>query len=370
MEKKKKTMQDYIELTPDMIRKNVQKNEELTKVLVDEFNRDHFDSILIIASGSSYNASMGARPFLKKITKMNVDVITPFTFEHYENEFYGNPFVVVVSQSGCSTNSISALKKLKAMRHRAIGITSNVNSDFGDGICDVVVDYGIGIETVGYVTLGMVGLVLYFMLFALNVARGKTLTEEKYTYYLEELNKAAQCHEDVQNKVKDFYELNKRNLLSMQNCYVVGMGPNFGTALEGALKFSETIQVVSVAYELEEFLHGPNFQLTPNYTLFFIDNEDETSDRLLDIYEGYSTVTDRCFIISNSERIQGDHVLRIDDLTCEDVSMLYKVVVFEYLAYKVTTDLNKWQYHPLAKVVEDTIIKIKSSKYKEGYDKL
>ena len=44
MEKKKKTMQDYIELTPDMIRKNVQKNEELTKVLVDEFNRDHFDS--------------------------------------------------------------------------------------------------------------------------------------------------------------------------------------------------------------------------------------------------------------------------------------------------------------------------------------
>ena len=47
MEKKKKTMQDYIELTPDMIRKNVQKNEELTKVLVDEFNRDHFDSILI-----------------------------------------------------------------------------------------------------------------------------------------------------------------------------------------------------------------------------------------------------------------------------------------------------------------------------------
>lgn len=91
---------------------------------------------------------------------------------------------------------------------------------------------------------------------------------------------------------------------------------------------------------------------------------------MLDIYEGYSTVTDRCFIISNSERIQGDHVLRIDDLTCEDVSMLYKVVVFEYLAYKITTDLNKWQYHPLAKVVEDTVIKIKSSKYKEGYDKL
>ena len=54
------------------------------------------------------------------------------------------------------------------MGHRAIGITSNVNSDFGDGICDVVVDYGIGIETVGYVTLDMVGLVLYFIMQSKN----------------------------------------------------------------------------------------------------------------------------------------------------------------------------------------------------------
>mgnify|MGYP003289983192 len=54
------------------------------------------------------------------------------------------------------------------MGHRAIGITSNVNSDFGDDICDVVVDYGIGIETVGYVTLDMVGLVLYFIMQSKN----------------------------------------------------------------------------------------------------------------------------------------------------------------------------------------------------------
>ena len=54
------------------------------------------------------------------------------------------------------------------MGHRAIGITSNVNSDFGDGICDVIVDYGIGIETVGYVTLDMVGLVLYFIMQSKN----------------------------------------------------------------------------------------------------------------------------------------------------------------------------------------------------------
>ena len=366
MNNTKLTMQDYIGLTPNMIRKNVERNVELTKTLVEEFNKDSFDSILIIACGSSYNASMSARPFIRKIMNMNVSVISPYTFEHYEDSIIGNPFVVVVSQSGCSTNSISALKKLQAMNHRTIGITSNVNSDFGDGICDVVVDYGIGIETVGYVTLGMVGLVLFFMLFALNAAKGSMIDDEKYNYYLNELKKTADAHESIQKNVKEFYEENKKNLLSMQNSYMVGMGPNFGTALEGALKFGETIQIVSVAYELEEFLHGPNFQITPNYTLFLVDNEDETSNHLIDVYEGYKTVTDRCYIISNNERVSGSHVIRVENPTCSDVSTLYNVVVFEYLAYKVTTELNKWQYHPLATIVEKEIIKIKSDKYKEG----
>lgn len=267
----KETMLDYIQKTPEMIRKNVQNNKELTRTLVEEYLKEDFDSIVLIACGSSYNSCMSARPFMEKILKKNVKVLAPYTYENYENQFFGNPFVVVVSQSGCSTNSIRALQKLKEDGHRAIGITSNVNSDFGDGICDVVIDYGIGIETVGYVTMGMVGLTLFFMLFSLNAAK---LEDDVYSYYIKELNKVADAHECMQKKAVDFYQKNRKYLLSMNNCYMVGMGPNFGTALEGALKFGETIQIVSVAYELEEFLHGPNFQITPNYTLFFIDNND------------------------------------------------------------------------------------------------
>ena len=366
MEDNKKTMEDYIKLTPQMIRENVSRGKELTETLVNLYMKESYDSIVIIACGSSYNASMSARPFLQKVLKKNVKVIAPYTFEHYEYEMYGNPFVVVVSQSGCSTNAISALKKLRSLGHKTIGITSNVNSDFGDGLCDVLIDYGIGIETVGYVTLGMVGLVLFFMLFALYAAIDHTLSRDKFLYYIHELEHAADAHETMQKEIRRFYKSNKKNLLSMQNCYMIGTGPNYGTALEGALKFGETIQIVSVAYELEEFLHGPNFQITPNYNLFFIDNMDETSDRLLSIFEGYSTVTDRCFIISNSNRISGENVIRVENATDTDVSTLYNVVAFEYLAHQITSDLCKWQYHPLASKVEKEIIKIKSAKYKDG----
>lgn len=360
----KETMLDYIQKTPEMIRKNVQNNKELTRTLVEEYLKEDFDSIVLIACGSSYNSCMSARPFMEKILKKNVKVLAPYTYENYENQFFGNPFVVVVSQSGCSTNSIRALQKLKEDGHRAIGITSNVNSDFGDGICDVVIDYGIGIETVGYVTMGMVGLTLFFMLFSLNAAK---LEEDVYSYYIKELNKVADAHECMQKKAVDFYQKNRKYLLSMNNCYMVGMGPNFGTALEGALKFGETIQIVSVAYELEEFLHGHNFQITPNYTLFFIDNSDACSDHIVDIYNAYATVSDRCFIITDSKRVNTDKVLSMNIDIDASVSTLYNVVLFEYIAYQVTTDLNKWQYHPLTKDIEEAI-KIKSEKYKEGSD--
>ena len=52
-----------------------------------------------------------------------------------------------------------------------------------------------------------------------------------------------------------------------------------GVALEGALKIGETVHVPSPAYEVEEFIHGPNLQLTPGYTLFFFDAGDAAGER-------------------------------------------------------------------------------------------
>ena len=101
--------------------------------------------------------------------------------------------------------------------------------------------------------------------------------------------------------------------------------------------------------------------------MFFIDNNDACSDHIVDIYNAYATVSDRCFIITDSKRVNTDKVLSMNIDIDASVSTLYNVVLFEYIAYQVTTDLNKWQYHPLTKDIEEAI-KIKSEKYKEGSD--
>lgn len=360
----KLTMDDYIRQTPDIIRENVKNNKELTKTLVQEFLESDNDVIIFIACGSSYNACQCARPLMRKVLKKEVKVITPYTFEHYEHDLLDNAFVCVVSQSGCSTNAIRALKTLRQCHKKAIGITSNLKSDFADGICDVIIDYGIGIETVGYVTKGMVGLVLFLMLFALNVSLMKnTISQEVYDHYILELNESADVHEGIYKNTKQFFEDNKKALLSMDNAYMISSGPNYGCALEGALKIGETVKIPAIAYELEEYIHGPNLQLTPKYNVFFIDNNDSQSQHVVDIYEGTATVTDRTFIITNNPHVSGKTVIRSPKCLSAEISVLYNLATLEYIAYKVTESLQTWQLHPLADGVEMKV-KSKTKKYK------
>ena len=55
--------------------------------------------------------------------------------------------------------------------------------------------------------------------------------------------------------------------------YSCGAGANYGTALESALKMGETIHIPSCCYEIEEYIHGPNLQLTPQYNVIFFDGK-------------------------------------------------------------------------------------------------
>jgi len=92
------------------------------------------------------NAVLNLRPypFLTKYLNCDVKIISPNTFIYSESNLKDNDFAFVVSQSGCSTNSIEALKKLKELGFPAIGLTGNIESDFKE-FADMIIDYGVGI---------------------------------------------------------------------------------------------------------------------------------------------------------------------------------------------------------------------------------
>lgn len=351
----KPTMLTYIEETPVQLELNNKNSKELTKELVNLYLQKKYKTIWIVASGSSSNASNCAKPFMMKYLDCNVEIVPPNTFLYSDLTYTDNDFIVVISQSGCSTNSIAALKKLKSINKTVIGITGNVNSDFKD-YADIVIDYGVGEETVGYVTKGVTTLAQFLMLFALE-ASGKG--------FIEELNDIPNRHKIIQEETNAFYEKNKNLLTSMTVSYACGFMQGYGIATEAALKIGETVQIPSFAYEAEEFIHGPNLQLTPNYTLFFIDDLSKGSKRLEHIYLASRSVTDRCFAITNSKLVDDDHAIRLPFEIKEPLlSPLYLLPFFQILAYRITTDLNKWHRHPMFKDFEK-LVSCKTEKIKE-----
>ena len=163
-----------------------------------------------------------------------------------------------------------------------------------------------------------------------------------------------------------YFEANKQKLLSMERVYLIGAGANYGTALEGAVKIGETVHILAVGYEVDEFIHGPQVQLTPNYNMIFLDPGDETSARIQQAWKAAHKMTDRVFILSNNQMLQGAGVMRVPHLVSEPLSPLYSLAFVQLTAYYVAQTNDTWHQHPL---LEDfkAVLSGKSASY-EAYD--
>lgn len=351
----KETMLTYVQESPSIIRRNVSCSDSLTESLVNEYISHNYRTIWIVASGSSANASNCARSFMRNYLKTEVKVITPFTFIHAEHDFTEDDFVFVVSQSGYSTNSIDALELIRSCGRKAIGITADLTSDIKDH-ADLLVDYGIGYESVGYVTKGVTGFVLYLMLFSIEAALKKGLMDPALAKQLKaEILDSASVHEKVQKQTEYFYKENFLHLTSMDKVYTCGVGAGFGIALEGAIKIGETVMVPSQALETEEYLHGPCLQIDPHLTVFMIDTG-VAGKRTRDIYEANKLGTYHNFIITTNKDLMGDkQALVVDTDIRSDILPLCFLPFFQIISYHITNDTHRWPKYPAYDIFDKTV---------------
>lgn len=332
-------MLDYIKETPSVCLKNIEQYEDLVKPLVDIMNAKAFKTIWLVASGSSHNACYQARSYMRKMLKKEVKIVTPYTFTFYENDIQEDDLILVITQSGLSTNAISAIEKINGLGFTSICLTGNKDSDVKE-YADVVIDYGCGEELVGYVTKGVTCLCLYLMLVCISCTNK---VED-----LKVLKKAIELNEKMIGQSLDFIKNHYKELSSMKCSYSIGAGANYGTALESALKMGETIHIPSFPYEMEEYIHGPNLQLTPEYNIFIYDGNDEASYRVKQIFLASKQVTDRVYMLSdNRDYTNDDHVIVIDHLSIREMIPLVYLPFVQLVSYVISRDTNSIKQHPL-----------------------
>lgn len=290
-------MFDYINKTPCNILDNIRSYKTLVNPIVEELKEITTKRIIIIASGSSYNASMSAKPFMQKVLNHEVKVATPFYFEKYDNTINKNDIVVVISQSGRSSNIINLLKTIE--HDYVYMLTANTDSKVCE-FCKKVFDLGINEEKVEFVTKGYTLTVLYLILFSLSLSREKKhISDKEFDDYYSLLIKCSKNAEmNILNMLK-FYYKHETELLNIKRFQIIGAGGNYGTALEGALKISEVIGIPANGYDLEEFLHGPYLETTKDVAVFIINGSGFDENRAKEIYDSLEVLTSHRYLISD-----------------------------------------------------------------------
>ncbi|MDO4198219.1 MAG: SIS domain-containing protein [Erysipelotrichaceae bacterium] len=348
------TMMTYIDGSKDSIDNIVENRKKITEKLVDLYLEKDYHNIWIVACGSSYNGSLCGKPFMMKYLDTDVKMVNPNNFICGEDRVKDDDFVVFVSQSGCSTNTIEAIEHFKKMNRKAVSITANADGDFKDH-ADYVIDWSCGEETVGYVTKGVSTLALFFMCFALEAAyKKKMIDDDKYDEIVEEMKELGERNRIVKEKTLKFIDDNYKTLTSMNKVYSVGFSQGFSIASEGALKMGETIKIPSFAYEAEEYIHGPNLQLNPTYSVFFVDDMDKGSERLETIYKATKSVTDNAFMLTDRESDDPKVLSMGFDVKEPLLSPVYCLSFFQTLAYSVSDVLNTWDTYKLMKIFNET----------------
>ena len=336
-----KWMYDCILEAPGTCKDIIEKKDVLLKGLIDLYLSKEFEEIVFVASGSSYNIANCAKYAIQKFLKVRVTVINSITFAKYENLYFNKALILCLFQSGRSTNTIAAVKKAKEMGYTCGAISMVVDSPISR-YCDHVFNYGsheCGQDV--FVCRGVPTSSLFLMLFALEAGLKKqVITLEDYDAHINQLNKVTELMIEVRQKADKWYENNKKEFYSMKRAMVCGIGPSFGVANEGALKMEETIGIPSNVYELEEFLHGPTYEIKKDNAVFLVDMDEASHDRIMTIYKAMFELTDRVYLITNSDEVSGDNVLNIHSDIAEELRTLLFVIPFQVLASRVCDDLR------------------------------
>lgn len=326
------SMRNYIMETPDQCQQNIMQAAELTQIITDEFCKQTYKRIQIVASGSSYNAAVTARYFMEKTLKLKVEVLTSFSTLNYETMFDAETFYIGLGQSGRSTNTNAAMRKIIDRGYSLIGLTGNVESEMKCN-CTQICNWGVGIEKIGYVTKGYTTAVLFLMLFAVEAARKTNrLRSQEADSILKEMLSMTECMKKVIHQAESWYKANIAGFYTeMNRIQITGYGSNLGVAMEGALKIEETLARAATAYEIEEYLHGPCYETTPDRTVMIIDAPGSASSRAYQLYQKLFALTPKTYLIT-TRKCEGEHVLSLPYPVKEELSVFINIIPFQLIA--------------------------------------
>lgn len=211
--------------------------------------------ILILACGTSWHAGCVASYMIEDMARIPVQVEISSEFRYKNPIVPPGTFVIAISQSGETADTVAALRELKAKGAKVMGIC-NVHGSTLARESDCTVFLRAGPEIGVCSTKAFISQVTVLSLFSLLLARMRHMSKKDGQEFIRGLKILPDQVQKVLNQAEHIKSLAKK-YAKYENFFFLGRRYMYPTALEGALKLKEISYINANGYPAGEMKHGP-----------------------------------------------------------------------------------------------------------------
>ena len=302
--------------------------------LTDEVLRS-IGTVHLVGCGTAMHAGMVGKAAIETLARVPAEVDIASEFRYRDPILNPNDLVIIISQSGETSDTLAALKLAKSRGVPVLAIVNVVGSSIARAADYVLYTYAGPEIAVASTKAYMVQLcVLYLFALRLAYARGR-LSEAETRRYTAQLLRAPEV---VRARLADCEQIKylASRYMNTQSCFFIGRGFDYSLSLEGSLKLKEISYVHSDAYAAGELKHGTISLITDGVPVIALATQKQVYEKTISNAKETRSRGARVLLFTTKDAVVpegvADAVIRLDEY--EDILMpLQLIVPLQLFAY-------------------------------------
>ena len=302
--------------------------------LTDEVLRS-IGTVHLVGCGTAMHAGMVGKAAIETLARVPAEVDIASEFRYRDPILNPNDLVIIISQSGETSDTLAALKLAKSRGVPVLAIVNVVGSSIARAADYVLYTYAGPEIAVASTKAYMVQLcVLYLFALRLAYARGRLSAAETRRYTAQLLR----APEIIKARLADCEQIKylASRYMNTQSCFFIGRGFDYSLSLEGSLKLKEISYVHSDAYAAGELKHGTISLITDGVPVIALATQKQVYEKTISNAKETRSRGARVLLFTTKNAVVpegvADAVVRLDDY--EDLLMpLQLIVPLQLFAY-------------------------------------
>ena len=302
--------------------------------LTDEVLRS-IGTVHLVGCGTAMHAGMVGKAAIETLARVPAEVDIASEFRYRDPILNPNDLVIIISQSGETSDTLAALKLAKSRGVPVLAIVNVVGSSIARAADYVLYTYAGPEIAVASTKAYMVQLcVLYLFALRLAYARGR-LSEAETRRYTAQLLRAPEI---IKARLADCEQIKylASRYMNTQSCFFIGRGFDYSLSLEGSLKLKEISYVHSDAYAAGELKHGTISLITDGVPVIALATQKQVYEKTISNAKETKSRGARVILFTTKDVVVpegvADYVVRLDDYD-ELLMPLQLIVPLQLFAY-------------------------------------